>query len=428
MGQGGTSKKVIQRHQLPNGVRVVAESIPHVRSVAFGLWIGAGSRWETEENNGISHFLEHMLFKGTKKRTARQLAETFDEIGGQVNAFTSKEMTCYYAKVLDEHLEIAIDVLADMFFESLFEPEEIEKEQKVVEEEIRMVEDTPDDVVHEYLSAAAMEKNPLGYAVLGNVENVRSFHRSLLLDYKGKHYRPDQLVIALAGNLPEHYLEWIAERFGGFQREGNIGSRGGGPLFTAGTSIRRKATEQSHFCIGLPGVAVGDPQIYSYNLLNNLLGGNMSSRLFQEVREERGLAYSVFSYHSAYSDTGLFTIYAGTAPGQENEVIEILLRIMKELREDGVSEEELRKGKEQLKGSMMMSLESTNNRMSRLGKNELLLGCHKSLDEVVAAVESLTRQDLLKAAQAIFSHPMAFSIISPEGALPTAFRRDALVL
>ncbi len=342
---------MIQRHHLPNGVRVVAESIPHVRSVAFGLWIGAGSRWETEENNGISHFLEHMLFKGTEKRTARQLAETFDEIGGQVNAFTSKEMTCYYAKVLDEHLEIAIDVLADMFFESLFEPEEIEKEQNVIEEEIRMVEDTPDDIVHDYLSMAAMEKSPLGYAVLGTVENVRSFNRSLLLEYKEKHYRPDQLVIALAGNLPANYLEWIAERFGDFQGEGKVDARSEDPCFTAGTSLHRKETEQSHLCIGLPSVSVADPRIYSYNLLNNLLGGNMSSRLFQEIREERGLAYSVFSYLSAYRDTGLFTIYAGTAPDQENEVMEILLRIMKELRENGVSEEELRKGKEQLKGS-----------------------------------------------------------------------------
>lgn len=427
LGQGGTGKKVIQRHTLPNGVRVVAESIPHVRSVAFGLWIGAGSRLESEENNGISHFLEHMMFKGTKKRTARQLAETFDEIGGQVNAFTSKEITCYYTKVLDEHLEIAVDVLADMLFESLFDPEEIEKEKKVVDEEIRMVEDTPDDVVHDHLSSVAMEHHPLGYPILGHVDNVRNFDRSHLMEYKEKHYRPDEWVIALAGNLPEHYLDLIGECFGGFHKQAEMDTKTC-PSFTPGVSTRRKATEQSHLCIGLPGVSVGDPDLYSSILLNNLVGGNMSSRLFQEVREERGLAYSVFSYQSAYSDSGLFTVYAGTAPGQENEVIEIILRILDETRENGVTEAELRKGKEQLKGSMMMGLESTHHRMSRLGKNELLLGRHKSLDEVVGAIENLTRQDLLEAAQRTFSHPMALSIISPEGKIPEAFRRDALVL
>lgn len=406
---------MIEKHSLPNGVRVIAESIPHVRSVALGLWVKSGSRYETSENNGISHFLEHMMFKGTKRRTARQLAEAFDEIGGQVNAFTSKEMTCYYTKVLDEHLNLAVDILSDMYCGSTFEPGEIRKEQKVVEEEIRMVEDTPDDVVHDALSFAAMENHSLGYPVLGSVENVYRFNRDLLLDYRQKHYHSEQLVIALAGNLPENYLEMLEAGFGEIPKGTEMSYKAKKPEFTAGTQVRKKSTEQSHFCLGLPGISIDDPRIYSFILLNNLVGGNMSSRLFQEVRENRGLAYSVYSYHSAYSDTGLFTIYAGTAPDQENDVLEVILQILDQVRNDGVTEEELKKGKEQLKGSLMMSLESTNSRMSRMGKNELILGRHKSLDEVVNAIEGLTREDMLKAAQELFSQPMAISIISPKG-------------
>jgi len=405
----------------------VAESIPHVRSVALGLWFGTDSRHETSENNGVSHFLEHMMFKSTKTRTARQLAEGFDEIGGQVNAFTSKEMTCYYAKVMDEHLEPAVELLADMVLQSTFDADEIRKEQKVVEEEIRMVDDTPDDVVHDELYSAAVEGHSLGFPILGSVENVRSFDRGGLLDFKERRYHPQKLVIACAGNLPEHFLELLETHFGHFQGVPDPIPRTK-PVFTAGAAMKKKATEQSHFCLGLPGIAVGDPRHYACILLNNLVGGNMSSRLFQEVRENRGLAYSVFSYHSSYSDFGLFTIYAGTAPGQENEVMDVILHILEDIRNDGVTDEELRKGKEQLKGSLMMGLESTSNRMSRLGRNELLLGRHKSLDEVVEAVESLTRQDLLEVARALFSHPMAISGISPEGRLPSAFRREALAL
>lgn len=417
---------MIEKHTLPNGVRVVAEQIPHVRSVALGLWIGTGSRHETPETNGISHFFEHMMFKGTKKRTARQLAETFDEIGGQVNAFTSKEMTCYYAKVLDEHLDIALDVLADMFFESLLRPEEIEKERKVIEEEIRMVEDTPDDIVHDWLSYAAMQRHPLGYPILGRVANLSRFDRGALTSFKKKNYTPNRLVIALAGHLPDDYLDRVARYFAAWTSPGaEMPSQA--PEFTAGVIHRKKETEQTHLCLGFPGMSIRDPRIYSLILLNNLVGGNMSSRLFQEVREERGLAYSVYSYHSAYQDGGLFTLYVGTGHHQVNQVFQLLVRILNEVRQTGVTEEELKKGKEQLKGSLMMSLESTSNRMSRLGKNELLLGYHRSLDEIVEEVEALTRQDLLDTARQIFSHPMACSVLSADGGIPTAYRRDALV-
>lgn len=425
VGRKGTSR-VIHKHTLPNGVRVVAEHIPHVRSVTLGLWVGTGSRYEAVDNNGISHFIEHMLFKGTKKRTARQLAETFDEIGGQVNAFTSKEMTCYYAKVLDQHLDIALEVLADMFFESTFQAEDVDKERKVIEEEIRMVEDTPDDIVHDWLSAAAMENHSLGLPILGHRDNLRRFDRNALVTFRDENYTPDRLVIALAGHLPDDYLDRVAGYFAAWTNRGKE-DRPTVPQFTSGVIHRKKETEQTHLCLGFPGISIRDSRIYSLILLNNLVGGNMSSRLFQQVREERGLAYSVYSYFSAYSDSGLFILYVGTGQGQENEVLHLLFQILDEVRQHGVTEKELHKGKEQLKGSLMMSLESTNNRMSRLGKNELLLGKHRSLDEVVAAVEALTRQDLLETAQAIFSHPTALSVVSPDGAIPSAYRRDALV-
>ncbi|OYD09489.1 M16 family metallopeptidase [Paludifilum halophilum] len=418
---------MIAKHTLSNGVRVVAEKMPHVRSVAFGLWIGTGSRNETPENNGISHFLEHMMFKGTDRRTTKELAETFDEIGGQVNAFTSKEMTCYYAKVLDQHLHVAMDVLSDMFFYSTLAEEEIAKERKVIVEEIRMVEDTPDDIVHDWLSLAAMQEHSLGLPVLGGVETVNGFNRTRLIEYRRKQYQPQQLVIALAGNLPDDYLEQLEQRFNGFEGEG-FSAKKEPPPYTGDWIAKKKPIEQTHLCLGLPGLSIGDSGIYALILLNNLLGGNMSSRLFQEVREERGLAYSVFSYHSAYSDSGLFTIYAGTAPGQENEVIEVMIRELDELRQHGVTDAELQKGKEQLKGSLMMSLESTENRMGRLGKNELLLREHPSLDEVVRKIEGLSREDILNTARRVFSNPLALSVISPDGGVPSAYRRDALVL
>jgi predicted Zn-dependent peptidase len=417
---------VIVQHTLPNGVRVVAEQIPYVRSVALGLWVGAGSRHESEEDNGISHFIEHMLFKGTRKRTARQLAEAFDEIGGQVNAFTSKEMTCYYAKVLDQHFPIALDILADMFFESTFAEGEISKEQKVIVEEIRMVEDTPDDLIHDLLSSVALKNHPLGYPILGSESNVRSFDRGRLLSYRDRYYRPDNLVIALAGHLPDDFMSLVESYFASFTSAQPAEVKQS-PSFSHEVITRQKQTEQTHLCLGLPGVSLADERIYPFILLNNILGGNMSSRLFQEIREERGLAYSVYSYHSAYRDCGLFAVYAGTAHGQEEEVTDLILRILEDVRENGVTESELKKAKEQMKGSMMLGLESTSNRMSRLGKNELLLGRHLTLDEMVARVEDVTLEDVRTIAREIFSQPLSMALISPSGNIPASYGRDRLV-
>ncbi|MFD1424231.1 M16 family metallopeptidase [Laceyella tengchongensis] len=414
---------MIVKHTLPNGVRIVAEKIPHVRSIAFGIWVGTGSERETPQNNGISHFIEHMLFKGTKKRSARQLAEAFDEIGGQVNAFTSKEITCYYAKVLDQHFPTALDVLADMFFESVFADEEIEKEKKVIIEEIRMVEDTPDDLVHDLLSEASLGHHALGYPVLGSVETVESFTRQDLVRYREQYYTPQQVVVALAGNLPDDYLEQIEEVFSGYQGQ-TLARTDHLPVFTPGTKVKEKPTEQTHLCIGLPGLAVKDSRIYTLVLLNNVLGGNMSSRLFQEIREERGLAYSVYSYHSAHRDMGIFAIYAGTKHGQEEEVVDCVQHILTQVKEKGISHAELVKAKEQLKSNLMLGLESTNNRMSRLGRNELLLGRHLSLDEIVESVENITLDDVNDLAREMIASPMSLALISPDAKVPAAFRRN----
>jgi predicted Zn-dependent peptidase len=416
---------LIVKHTLENGVRLVAEKIPHVRSVALGIWVGTGSENESLANNGISHFIEHMMFKGTKTRTAKQVAESFDAIGGHVNAFTSKEITCYYAKVLDEHFLTALDVLSDMFFESVFDEGEIEKEKKVVLEEIYMVEDTPDDLVHDMLSEVSSGGHPLGYPVLGNAETVTSFRREDLFRYKNQFYVPSNVVVAIAGNLPDDYKERVEEAFSGHQGGMPVRSREV-PVFTPDVKVKQKETEQTHLCIGLPGLAVGDDDFYTLVLLNNVLGGNMSSRLFQEIREERGLAYSVFSYHSAHRDTGLFAIYAGTKHGQENEVVEYIYQILDDLKTKGLTTDELHKAKEQLKGSLMLGLESTNNRMSRLGRNELLLNRQFTLDEIIKKVDKITLDGVNRLARKIFSSPMSLALISPDGKIPSSFRRNSI--
>ncbi|MBA4602095.1 M16 family metallopeptidase [Thermoactinomyces mirandus] len=416
---------MIVKYTLNNGVRIVAEKIPHVRSVALGIWVGTGSENETPANNGISHFIEHMMFKGTKNRTAREVAEAFDAIGGHVNAFTSKEITCYYFKVLDEHFATALDVLADMFFESIFAENEIEKEKKVVLEEIYMVEDTPDDLVHDLLSEVSIGDHALGYPVLGNAETVQSFKREDLFQYKNQFYVPSNVVIAVAGNLPDGYLELIDEAFSHHQGKTPPVNKEV-PVFTPRLKVRKKDTEQTHICLGLPGLPVGHDDLYTLVLLNNVLGGNMSSRLFQEIREERGLAYSVYSYHSSHRDTGLFAVYAGTKHGQEDEVFSCIYQVFDDILNGGLSENELQKAKEQLKGSIMLGLESTNNRMSRLGRDELLLNRNFTLDEIIEQIESITLEDVNRLAQKTFSSPMSLALISPDGKIPASFRRNSI--
>ncbi|WP_066364933.1 M16 family metallopeptidase [Neobacillus fumarioli] len=408
---------MINKYICQNGVRIILEQIPTVRSVAIGIWIGTGSRNENPKTNGISHFLEHMFFKGTTTRSAKDIAESFDSIGGQVNAFTSKEYTCYYAKVLDTHSQFALDVLADMFFNSTFVEEELKKEKNVVLEEIKMYEDTPDDIVHDLLSRAVYEDHPLGYPILGTEETLNTFTGASLKQYINERYNPESVVISIAGNVPETFIHEVEKYFGFYQGE-NREIQEDSPVFHANRISRKKETEQAHLCIGFEGLKVGHDDIYSLVTLNNILGGSMSSRLFQEVREQRGLAYSVFSYHSAYQDSGIVTIYGGTGAKQLNVLYETIQETLDKLKQNGITEKELTNSKEQLKGSLMLSLESTNSRMSRNGKNELLLKRHRTLDEIIEQIDAVTKQSVDEMARSIFTNQFSVSLISPDGELP----------
>lgn len=408
---------MIKKYTCQNGVRIVLEQIPTVRSVAIGVWIGTGSRNENPENNGVSHFLEHMFFKGTKTRSAREIAESFDSIGGQVNAFTSKEYTCYYAKVLDNHASFALEVLADMFFHSTFDQEEMNKEKNVVNEEIKMYEDTPDDIVHDLLSKAIYNEHPLGYPILGTEETLKTFTGETLQQYMHETYTPENVVVSIAGNVPESFIKNAEAFFGSYEasKEKFVHER---PGFHANKVSRKKETEQAHLCLGYEGLQIGHKDVYSLIVLNNVLGGSMSSRLFQEVREQRGLAYSVFSYHSAYLDSGIVTIYGGTGAKQLDVLYETIQDTLTKLRADGITEKELNNSKEQLKGSLMLSLESTNSRMSRNGKNELLLSRHRSLDEIVEQIDQVTKNSVDGLANSIFNDKYSVALISPDGEMP----------
>ncbi|MFB9762312.1 MULTISPECIES: M16 family metallopeptidase [Bacillaceae] len=408
---------MINKYTCKNGVRIVFEHIPTVRSVAIGVWIHTGSRNENEKNNGISHFLEHMFFKGTTTRTARDIAESFDSIGGQVNAFTSKEYTCYYAKVLDEHAKYALEILADMFFNSTFVEEELEKERNVVYEEIKMYEDTPDDIVHDLLTKATYESHPLAYPILGTEETLATFTGDTLRQYIKDHYTPENVVISIAGNVDESFMQTVESYFGGYEGVTNRQSVHK-PQFHTNRVSRKKETEQAHLCLGYKGLSIGSEDVYSFIVLNNVLGGSMSSRLFQEVREQRGLAYSVFSYHSSYEDTGMLTIYAGTGNQQLETLYETIGQTLDKLKGTGITEKELRNSKEQLKGSLMLSLESTNSRMSRNGKNELLLKKHRSLDEIIESVNSVTKEHVDQLIRSTFTDEFSAALISPTGTLP----------
>ncbi|KXJ36406.1 M16 family metallopeptidase [Bacillus spizizenii] len=409
---------MIKRYTCQNGVRVVLENNPTVRSVAIGVWIGTGSRHETPEINGISHFLEHMFFKGTSTRSAREIAESFDRIGGQVNAFTSKEYTCYYAKVLDEHANYALDVLADMFFHSTFDENELKKEKNVVYEEIKMYEDAPDDIVHDLLSKATYGNHSLGYPILGTEETLASFNGDSLRQYMHDYYTPDRVVISVAGNISDSFIKDVEKWFGSYEAKGKATGLEK-PEFYTEKLTRKKETEQAHLCLGFKGLQVGHERIYDLIVLNNVLGGSMSSRLFQDVREDKGLAYSVYSYHSSYEDSGMLTIYGGTGANQLQQLSETIQETLATLKRDGITSKELENSKEQMKGSLMLSLESTNSKMSRNGKNELLLGRHKTLDEIINELNAVNLERVNGLARQLFTDDYALALISPSGNMPS---------
>lgn len=403
---------MIHKHTTRNGLRIVLEEIPTVRSVTIGIWILTGSRNEIEATNGISHFLEHMFFKGTSKRSAQDIAEAFDSIGGHINAFTSKEYTCIYAKVLDTHKELALEILTDMFFNSSFDEEELIREKKVVYEEIKMYEDTPDDLVHDLLSKAAYRNHPLGFPILGTEKQLETFDRAALQNYMKERYTAENVVISIAGNTDQTFIDTVEDHFSDLS--GNLtGQELNVPAFYSDSISRSKNTEQAHFCLGYPSLAIGDENTYSLIVLNNAFGGSMSSRLFQEVREKQGLAYSVFSYNTSYLDSGLLTIYAGTGKDQLPLLKETIYQTIDQLVEKGLTDKELHNSKEQLKGNLMLSLESTNSRMSRNARNELLLRKHRTLDEVIHQIEAVNHDSVRQITEAVFKHEPASALISP---------------
>lgn len=385
---------MFKRETLPNGVRIVTEEIPHVRSVAVGLWVGAGTRDEGEDSQGISHFIEHMLFKGTNKRSAKELAESLEAVGGQLNAFTTKEYTCYYAKFLDEDFDLAIDVLSDMYFNSKFEPKDINKEKNVVIEEIKMYEDSPDELIHDIFTQTVWRDHPLGKPILGTTESIEEMSREKILRFLARHYTPQNLVIAVAGKIDHRRVcDKLAPIFGPFNGQGGrlLDVK---PNANPITKHMKKDTEQTQILIGVPGLAQDDPRIYPLHVLNNVLGGGLSSRLFQEIREERGMAYSVYSYHSTFVDSGLFAVYAGTSPVNSQAVIECILSELTKLKQEGISNQELERTKAQIKGSLYLSLESVTSRMSRLGKTELCFNRIIPIDEVVDRINKVQAQDV----------------------------------
>jgi predicted Zn-dependent peptidase len=393
---------MIRKTVLDNGVRIVSEKVPGVRSVAIGIWVCAGSRYEANEDAGVSHLIEHLLFKGTERRTGREITEAIESVGGQLNAFTSKEYTCYYARVLDEHLPLAIDVLSDMFFSSLFAPEDIEKEKQVVEEEIRMFEDTPDEIIHDLFTQTIWDGHPLGRPVIGTLESVRNLTREKVLDYYRNYYSPPHIVVAAAGNADhEQIVDLLGPSFSNVSqkpKEHHVTP----PKPHPGFKIFYKDLEQVQVCIGVPGPDQYDERIYALQILNNVLGGDAGSRLFQKIREERGLVYSVYSYYSVFQDAGLITVYAGTSPSKLEEVLELIQKELESIAKEGITQEELEKTKEQIKGSLFLALESVSTRMQRLGKFELMYKRYLSPEEIIGKILRVTREDVLDLARSCF--------------------------
>jgi predicted Zn-dependent peptidase len=394
---------MIKKYTLDNGVRIVMEKIDYVKSASIGIWVNVGSNNETEETNGLSHFIEHMLFKGTSNRKANEIAEEMDNLGGQLNAFTSKECTCFYVKVLDENIEEAVDILSDMFFNSLFLQEEIDKEISVVIEEIKMYEDSPEDVVNDKLTEIIFNNSPMAFNILGTEENLKTFTTKKVMDYMKEKYSPYNTVISIAGNFDEEsFISLIKEKFSGWQNNHLE------HVDKEGQYIRRvvgvhKDLEQLHICIGNKTIGRHDKNYYPLLVLNNIFGGTMSSRIFQEVREKRGLVYSIYSYVSNYSNSGIFSTYAGLSYDQVGEALRTILKEMVSMKKGNISEKEFNRAKQQIKGNYILGLESTSSRMSAIGRRELLFNEIQYPEEVIESINNVKLEDVLKVANDLFN-------------------------
>ena len=385
---------------LPNGVRILYEKIPYVRSVSAGIWVGTGSRFENAVENGISHFIEHMVFKGTETRSASELAMLIDGAGGQTDAFTSKESTCFYGKALDTHLDVLLDVLCDMFFNSTFRDADVDSERGVILEEIDMYEDAPEDLCSERLFAGIYKGNALSRPILGKPATLFAMNGETMKEYMAEHYLGGSIVIALSGSFEQRHIDYIAQRFA--KARPGVEKAPKAPKYVPTVTAKRKRIEQNHLCIAFPACSFSDPDRYSVQLLNNLFGGGMSSRLFQTLREKLGLCYSVYSFTSAHCDTGILGL--GTALGEETEeeAITAMIDEIKKLLDGGVTADEVQRAREQVKSGVLMSLESTSARMNRLARGELFLGEIVSAEELIERYNAVTEEDILAAARSIF--------------------------
>ena len=405
---------MVVRDVLDNGLRLITEAMPHVRSVSIGVWLNRGSRHESDERSGIAHFVEHMLFKGTDTRSAEDIAQSIDSIGGQIDAFTAKEYASYYIKVLDEHLPLAVDILADIVLRPAFAADEIEREKKVILEEIKMVEDTPDDLVHELFTEHFWEGHALARPILGSKKTVEDFNADILHGYFGGAYVAPNMIVSAAGNLQHARVrELIDTAFGAVSREGER-LNGGPPRVVPQVITRTKELEQSHICLGTDSYPQRHEDRYVSYILNTVLGGSMSSRLFQNVREKRGLAYSVFSGLSAYRDAGNLTIYAGCANDAIEEVVDLCVAELRTLKQSPIAASELRRAKDHLKGSLMLSLENTASRMSHLARQDIYFDRQFTLDETLEGVEKVTADDVQRVAAELFaSGALAATVLGP---------------
>ncbi|MGZ6792978.1 MAG: M16 family metallopeptidase [Mycobacteriales bacterium] len=407
---GGVRKSV-----LPGGLRVVTEAVPGVRSAAFGVWVGVGSRDEALPEHGASHFLEHLLFKGTQKRDALEIAVVMDAVGGELNAFTAKEYTCYYARVLDSDLPLAVDVVTDLVTSALVAPADVESERGVILEEISMHDDDPGDVVHDAFAEALFGDHPLGRPVIGTVDSIEALTAEAIAGYYRGRYRAPEMVVSVAGNVDhDAVVALVSAAFG------DTGTSDPAPLRPwapppplSGAVVEDRPTEQAHLVLGTHGLARGDERRWALSVLNNALGGGMSSRLFQEVREKRGLAYSVYSYASHHHDAGLFGVYAGCSPQRVDEVLQLCRAELDAVADKGLTDEEVRRAQGQLRGSLVLGLEDTGAQMSRIGKAELVHGEVLGVDEVLARIEAVTPDDVRAVADDVLRRPLSLGVIGP---------------
>jgi predicted Zn-dependent peptidase len=413
-GDGG----LVRRTTLPGGLRVITEQVPGVRSVAFGVWVNVGSRDETGTQMGSAHYLEHLLFKGTHKRSAMEISVSIEAVGGDLNAFTTKEYTCYYARVLDVDLTLAIDVVCDVVTDALIRSEDVESERGVILEEIAMHEDDPTDVVHDEFAAVMFGDTPLGRPVLGTIESISGISRRSINGFYRRKYRPESMVVAAAGNLDhDTVVRQVRAAFAPVLDDA-AETQSARPVrrprpHDAGVKVTKRPTEQAHLVLGVPGITRGDPRRYALSILSTALGGGMSSRLFQEVREKRGLAYSVYSYAQGYSDDGIFGVYVGCLPAKVDTVLDVCMTQMQEVADNGLTAEEIVRGKGQVRGGTVLGQEDTGARMTRIAKSELHDDPLLSIDGLLGHVDAVTSEDIRSVAHELLTAPATLAVIGP---------------